>query len=281
MNQKKLWIVFISVIVVSFAVLGYFGHEIYRKAPPVPDKVVTTDGTVLFTGKDIKNGQNVWQSMGGQEMGTVWGHGAYVAPDWTADWLHREATYMLNHWAKKDYGMSYDSLNKENQAMLKTRLQEQLRKNNYDTENDQIVVSPLVAESFRAISKHYAGLFTDDPSLHDLREAYAIPANTLKDMTRVNELNTFFFWATWATSTDRPGSDITYTNNWPAEELIGNKPTSSLILWTGFSVIVLIAGIGLLAFYYASQKSEDVDPSQLPAKDPLLGKKPTPSMKAP
>ncbi|HYW97093.1 MAG TPA: nitric-oxide reductase large subunit [Bacteroidales bacterium] len=280
MNQKKLWIVFISVIVVSFGVLGYFGHEIYRKAPPIPDKVVTTDGTVLFTGQEIKNGQNVWQSMGGQEMGTVWGHGAYVAPDWTADWLHREAMFMLNHWARDEYGTGYDSVNNEQQAMLKSRLQERLRKNTYDAEIDQIVISPLEAESYHAISKHYAGLFTDDPSLDDLRDAYAIPANTLKDMTRVNELNAFFFWATWATSTDRPGSNITYTNNWPAEELIGNKPTSSLILWTGFSVIVLLAGIGLLAFYYASQKSEDVDPEQLPAKDPLMGKKPTPSMKA-
>ena len=91
-SYRKLWLSLAIVITLSFLVLGYYGTEIYRLAPPVPKRVVTTDGKVLFTGQDIKDGQNVWQSMGGEEVGTVWGHGAYVAPDWTADWLHREAT---------------------------------------------------------------------------------------------------------------------------------------------------------------------------------------------
>ena len=80
MEYRKLWIAFALVIVGSFAVLGYFGSEIYRDAPPVPERIVTTDGRVLWTGAEIKDGQNVWQSTGGQELGTVWGHGSYVAP---------------------------------------------------------------------------------------------------------------------------------------------------------------------------------------------------------
>ena len=72
MTIRKLWIGFIAVMVVSFSVLLYFGREIYRQAPPVPEKVITSDGTVLFTGQNIKDGQNVWQSLGGQEIGTVW-----------------------------------------------------------------------------------------------------------------------------------------------------------------------------------------------------------------
>ncbi|MET3115710.1 nitric oxide reductase large subunit [Pedobacter sp. CG_S7] len=89
-KEKKLWIAFILVTTISFAVLGYYGYEIYQKAPPLPGRVITTDGKVIFEGQDIKDGQNVWQSIGGQEVGSVWGHGAYLAPDWTADWLHRE-----------------------------------------------------------------------------------------------------------------------------------------------------------------------------------------------
>ncbi|MDO9040015.1 MAG: nitric-oxide reductase large subunit, partial [Bacteroidota bacterium] len=80
MDTKRLWIGFTVVMVVSFAVLGYFGREIYRKAPPIPDRVVTTSGKVLFTREDIQDGQNVWQSIGGQQLGTIWGHGAYQAP---------------------------------------------------------------------------------------------------------------------------------------------------------------------------------------------------------
>jgi len=78
MNTKKLWIGFTAVMVVSFAVLLFFGREIYRKAPPIPERVVTTSGKVLFTGQDIRDGQNVWQSIGGQELGTIWGHGAIL-----------------------------------------------------------------------------------------------------------------------------------------------------------------------------------------------------------
>ena len=49
MNTKRLWIGFIGVMLVSFAVLLFFGRQIYREKPPVPAEVATTDGTVLFT----------------------------------------------------------------------------------------------------------------------------------------------------------------------------------------------------------------------------------------
>ena len=94
MKNSRLWVIFTVLVVLSFAVLGFYGVEIFRKAPPIPDKVVTDTGELLFTGQDIRDGQNVWQSIGGQEVGTVWGHGAYLAPDWSADWLHKEAVYI-------------------------------------------------------------------------------------------------------------------------------------------------------------------------------------------
>jgi len=132
MRYKKLWIGFAAIIIVSFAVLAYYGGQIYRKKPPIPEKVVTEEGKVLFTGQEIKDGMNVWQSIGGQELGTVWGHGAYQAPDWTAQYLHKEAMYILNHWAEKEHGKKFKQLSKENKAELKARLQEQIRENNYD-----------------------------------------------------------------------------------------------------------------------------------------------------
>ena len=132
MDTRKLWLTFAAIIVGSFAVLGWFGREIYRQAPPVPARVVTTDGTVLFTGDDIRDGQNVWQSTGGQELGTVWGHGSYVAPDWSADWLHREAVHIRDAWSRRDYGVPFDRLDPERQAGLEVRLQDELRANTYD-----------------------------------------------------------------------------------------------------------------------------------------------------
>ncbi len=82
---KKLWILLAAVLFGTFTLLGFFGREVYRQAPPIPERVVTESGRVLFTKEDILQGQQVWQSMGGQQVGTIWGHGAYQAPDWSAD----------------------------------------------------------------------------------------------------------------------------------------------------------------------------------------------------
>lgn len=279
-SPKKLWITFSIVIAISFFVLGYFGYDLYHQAPPVPEQVVTTDGHPLFSGQDIKNGQNVWQSIGGQEVGTIWGHGSYVAPDWTADWLHRESGFMLDGFAKEQFGRRYADITPEQQAQLQKHLQLEIRKNTYDKSTGTITVSPARAEAIAATSRYYAGLFTNDPKLASLRNAYSIPENTIKDSGRMREMNAFFFWAAWACVTNRPGANVTYTNNWPPDETIGNKPTNDLILWTGFSVIVLLAGIGILVFYHATSKEEPIDTAHLPQRDPLLGIAATPSMKA-
>ncbi|MBE7172913.1 MAG: nitric-oxide reductase large subunit [Williamsia sp.] len=277
---KKLWILFAVVVLASFLVLGIYGFQIYYKAPPVPQSVVTAAGKTIFTETDIKDGQNVWQSIGGQEIGTVWGHGSYVAPDWTADWLHRESVYMVDEMARESFHSSYNKLPPEQQAMLTTRLQNEVRKNTFDKETGTITVSPLRAAAIKAVSKHYTGLFMNDPSLHSLRNAYSIPANTIKDPARMHLMNAFFFWASWACITERPGSKITYTNNWPPDKVLGNIPSSDLIWWTGFSVIILLLGIGLLVFYHASNKEEEIEEATLPKRDPLLGIAATPSMNA-
>ncbi len=264
---------------VSFAVLLYYGREIYRQAPPIPDKVVTSSGTVLFTGQDIKDGQNVWQSMGGQEMGTVWGHGAYQAPDWSADWLHREALYILERLALTNDGTSFGNLSEERQAALKVTLQKDLRRNTFDAASNTITVSELRAGAIAANSLYYGGLFTDDPARDAERDAYSIPENSLKDPERVRQLNAFFFWISWACVTERPGQDITYTNNWPAEDLVNNRPTGALLLWTGFSVIMLIAGIGLMSWFYAKRRDEEIHET-MPVSFPLKNEIQTPSQKA-
>ncbi len=278
MTTKKLWIAFIAVMVISFAVLGYFGREIYRKAPPIPAQVITTQGTVLFTGQDIKDGQNVWQSIGGQEVGTIWGHGSYVAPDWSADWLHREAVFILNAYARENDSMEYNDLPAEKQAMYRVRLQKEMRTNTFDEAKNVFVVSPLRAAAIAEVSRHYTSLFMNDTALIKLRGFYAIPPNSVKTPERMAEMNAFFFWTAWACVTNRPDSDISYTNNWPSEVLVDNKPTSSLILWTGFSVIMLLIGIGLLVWYYASSKNDE--PVEMLKRDPFFGLVMTPSMKA-
>ena len=267
-----------ATVAASFLVLIIFGVEIYRTAPPFPTKIVVSDGEVLYEGQDIKDGQNVWQSMGGQTVGSIWGHGAYIAPDWNADYLHRETEMLLDLFAQKD-GKTYKDLPEDEQAKYLVQLRKELRTNTYDAASGVITFSPERAQVARALADYYTKLFMDDPSMDHVRKSYAIPKSAIKDPARMAQMNAFFTWTTWVCSTNRPGSDVTYTNNWPYEPVIGNKPSTSLQMWSGFSVLMLLFGVGLLVYYHASNKEKEEN-DRLPASDPMRGLKPTPSMRA-
>jgi nitric oxide reductase subunit B len=275
-REKKLWIAFALVMTISFAVLGYYGYEIYQQAPPIPKQIVSDSGKLIFSEDEIKDGQNVWQSIGGQEVGSIWGHGAYVAPDWTADWLHREAMFILDKYSKEDFGKEFNDLDKEKQAALKIRLQKDLRTNRYDENSQTLTISENRVAAIHYLSEYYQGLFTNDPKFDKLRGDYAIPKNSIKDEVRMHKMNAFFFWATWATVTQRPDSDISYTHNWPSDELVGNNATKELLAWSGVSIILLIFSIGILVFYHAKSGKEEEFP--LPTKDPIINQGMTPSM---
>lgn len=267
-----------ATVAASFLVLIIFGVEIYRTAPPFPTKIVVSDGEVLYEGQDIKDGQNVWQSMGGQTVGSIWGHGAYIAPDWNADYLHRETEMLLDLLAQKD-GKTYKDLPEDEQAKYLVQLRKELRTNTYDAASGVITFSPERAQVARALADYYTKLFMDDPSMDHVRKSYAIPKGAIKDPARMAQMNAFFTWTTWVCSTNRPESDVTYTNNWPYEPVIGNKPSTSLQMWSGFSVLMLLFGVGLLVYYHASNKEKEEN-DRLPASDPMRGLKPTPSMRA-
>ena len=120
--MKRLWIGFAAVVLVSFSILGWIGGRIYQEMPPIPSRITDTNGQIVVADVGIARGQNVWQALGGMEVGSIWGHGSYVAPDWTADWLHREALFVLNEWARAEFRMRYENLAAEDQAKLRGRL---------------------------------------------------------------------------------------------------------------------------------------------------------------
>jgi nitric oxide reductase subunit B len=273
MSYKKLWIALILVVVISFAVLGGVGVKILNDAPPIPSAVVATDGRVLFDGSFIRDGQNAWQSIGGQEVGTVLGHGSYIAPDWTADWLHRESVFILDRWARDAGASQYSSLPVEQQAALQARLQQIMRRNTYDPVTRRITIDPLRADAFDALAGYYADVFANG------RNEYAIPRNALSDPAKLRQMSAFFWWTAWSASTDRPGANVSYTQNWPHEPLVGNQPTGGAIVWSVVSFILLLAGVGAMVWYFASQE-RSTSQELVPTQDPLLGFKPTPSQRA-
>jgi nitric oxide reductase subunit B len=251
---RRLWIILAASMVAMFGTLLYFGGEIYQAAPPIPGAVRSAGGVTLFTRADIERGQNVWQSIGGMQQGSIWGHGSYVAPDWSADWLHREAVALLELLARGDGAASYDALAGPEQARLRAILTRAMRTNTYDAAADVVTVGEDRARAIASVASHYSALFQGaSAEARALREQYAFPVDAVLSGEEAAALNAFFFWTSWAASTERPGDSITYTSNWPHEPLVGNTPTGAVFMWTFISILVLLAGIGALVWYYARE----------------------------
>jgi nitric oxide reductase subunit B len=295
-NTRKLWLALAVLLIVSFTVLLLAGGAIFRAAPPMPEKVVTTTGDVIYTRADIEKGRQVWQSIGGMELGSIWGHGAYVAPDWSADWLHREATQVLDTWSRTDKNAaSFAELSPEDQAALQGRLQLMMRANTFDPAQRTVTVTEDRGAAIAAVAAHYVSLFGNDPATAELREAYAMRNDTVDTLEHRHSLTAFFWWTAWAATTERPADTgdtlapekggvvpkkVTYTNNWPSEPLVGNTPPPALWVWSAFSILFLIAGIAILGWHHAVTHGRVEEEHTIPASDPFALLRITPSMRA-
>src|SRR4051812_44267653 len=179
-SNHTLWRWLGLIFVLSFGPLAYLGYQIYLTAPPIPKSVVTTEGQVLFTGEQVQHGQQVWLASGGQQQGSVWGHGAYVAPDWSADWLHREAT-ALQALRSKEIASDRSGLTTAQRGAVDAALKDEMRRNTYDAVTGKVTVSDLRGVAIGEVKDHYTTLFGDAPSLATLREQYAMREGTVPD----------------------------------------------------------------------------------------------------
>ncbi|MGN7099953.1 nitric-oxide reductase large subunit [Brevundimonas diminuta] len=237
-----------------FGTLLWFGREIYHAAPPIPERVQTTQGQTLYTLDDIQRGQNVWQAMGGMQQGSIWGHGGYLAPDWSADWLHREASALLDIRARAKGSSSFASLTPREQAADEAELRIDMRRNTYDPATGTVTVTPERAAAIAVVQNHFRDLYqARTPEAQKLRVDYAFPVHTRLSDADAHAVAAFYFWTSWAASTERPGKTITYTSNWPHEPLVGNQPTATILLWSLISILVLLGGIGALVWFYARE----------------------------
>ncbi len=277
-KERNIWLALLVICVISFGILGSLGSDIYQQAPPIPDKVIGESGKLLYTKHDIEQGQLVWRSMGGHQTGSIWGHGSYLAPDWNADWLHREGLALLDIFAMREYQRTYEQLSDPRKASVQVIMQKLIRKNTFELESRTIFLSKERETVLTELQQHYSRVFGDYPDYQPLREQYALKENAIPSAQNRHLLSGFLFWSTWATITERPGKSISYTSNWPYDPLVGNTPSGSLLGWSLLSIVLLIGGIGALVWYHATLKHESLP--KMSKSDPLAKLKLTPSQKA-
>ena len=127
------------VMALGFATLTVMTFLTYRNAPPIPAQVVTENGQVLFTGEDIQHGQEIFLKYGLMEHGTLWGHGAYLGPDYSATYLHREAEIARETLAQARFHQPAAGLKPEDLAVVEAGVKGILKQNRYDAATDKLI----------------------------------------------------------------------------------------------------------------------------------------------
>ncbi len=171
----------------------------------------------------------------------------HQAPDWTADWLHRELTAWLELGAQERHQQAYADLDVGEQAALRAELQAEYRHNRVD-DNDTLTVSERRAQAMAQTATSTSNCSRTSPHCAAAAELCHERKHPAQRGARADEQTKFFFWTAWATATERPNSTVTYTNNWPHEPLISNVPSSENVVWSIASVVILLAGVGFLVW---------------------------------
>jgi nitric oxide reductase subunit B len=218
----------ILVFLFGFFIMGILCYRSYTAGPPIPGSVVSPTGEMLFTGADIQEGQKIFLRNGLMEYGSIFGHGAYLGPDYTADYLRRSANIVEE---------SYRGLG---DSVAKSKTADDFKTNQFDPSRNELQLTAGQATAFHQLVSYYGNYFSSLTADKGLRPGAIV------DPTELKQLTAFFNWSAWVSSTKRPGQEYSYTNNWPPEPRVGNEPTGPMIVWSVLSLITLLGGIGLL-----------------------------------
>jgi nitric oxide reductase subunit B len=234
----------ILILAAGFTVLIWLAIRSYRDAPPIPDRVVSASGETLFAGQDISAGQQVFLKYGLMDNGTVWGHGAYLGPDYSAKYLHTLSADARNWIAQERFHREYESLASLERDEVDVETQRALKQNRYDSNSGVLTLIPAEMLSYRKQISEWADYFA-----HPTTSA-GLPAQYIRDPEELRQLTAFLAWTAWASVVNRPGQVHSYTNNFPYDPAVGNTPTSEAILWSALSLIALLAGTAAVLFVF-------------------------------
>ena len=226
---SRVWLQAVAVVVLfGFFVLGLLAYRTYSGEAPIPGRVFDLEGGSLFTREDIQGGQQVFLRNGLMEYGSIFGHGAYLGPDYTADYLRRSALMVLDAHG----GQQSSSAIELTVAEFKT--------NRYDPASDALTFTQAQSAAYRQLTEYYQAYFSEPSTRYGLRP------HAITERRETNQLTAFFAWSSWVASALRPGENYSYTNNWPPEPLVGNRVTANAVVWSVLSLIALLGGIGIL-----------------------------------
>ena len=216
------------VLIIGFFIMGILTYYTYNDEPPIPAVVKSASGSILFSSADVMAGQGIFLRNGLMEYGSIFGHGAYLGPDFTAEYLHRAALSNIDYYG----GSGSDT--------ARTKTIQDFKTNRYDKSTGILVYTDAQGKAFEECRLYYASFFGEPTT------KFGLKPNAIRDAEEIRKLTAFFSWSAWAASAARPGHSYSYTNNWPPEPLVDNHATADSIVWSMLSLAALLGGTGLL-----------------------------------
>ena len=235
--------VLISVLI-GLAILSWIAVRAYREAPPIPEQVVSAAGETIFTGADIRAGQQVFLRYGLMENGSIWGHGAYLGPDFSAAYLHTLALEASDLESRRLYGGAPAALTNLQRDAVRAAVPQLLQENRYDSQTGALGFTEAEIVSYRRQIGQWTEYFVHPEKNGGLKTSYIVDPQELRQLTA------FFAWTAWASAARRPGLSYSYTNNFPFDPLAGNTPPAAAYLWSALSLITLLAGTAAILFAF-------------------------------
>ena len=252
-------------LIIGFTVLIWIAFRAYEDAPPIPKKIIGPSRQLIVTGEDIIAGQQVFLRYGLMENGTIWGHGAYLGPDFSAQYLHTLGVDAIRKQAWDRYGRGPETLTEAERDSVGGDVIRSLKMNRYDPETMTLTFSEFEVSSFQNQVKMWTNYFSRP------EDNGGLSANYISDPEALRQLTAFFAWTAWASIADRPDKSYSYTNNFPYDPMVGNRPAAATFIWSALSLITLLVGIALVLFAFGrfnylgwKGRKEHIHPKMLP-----------------
>ncbi|MFN7933454.1 MAG: nitric-oxide reductase large subunit [Bryobacteraceae bacterium] len=232
----------------------------YKTRAPIPARVVSPQGAVLFTAEDIQLGQELFRKRDLMNYGSILGHGAYLGPDYTAEALH----WMTEAMQASRSEIPYKNLDAPARAAIDASIAQELHTNTYDSTTGVLRFTPGQVRGWNDIVRKYSEQFKSGEDARALPKGALLPpaeggTDSAKHVEATRQFAAFVTWTAWLSTARRPEANHSYTNNWPFDPAAGNGPTSGALVWSAVSVAGLIFFLALILYFHHRYRLEPVD----------------------
>ncbi len=252
LSRKGLYAAFWIIGIAMVTVLIVFTARLSKEVPPIPQTVKSVSGDTLYTYNDVVDGKVFFQQFDLTDYGTLLGMGAYLGPDFSAEFFHKRAEFLYEYYAKEIFQKSRKELNSMELAGIKERVKQDFRKETFLKENG-VLYSPGSALAYQENKKYLVNFLVNGDKSRAWRSGVIRKEEAEK-------ISAFVDWSQLVASSIRPGTNRTWSNNWPKEPLVDqdtNWNSHFYSLWEFLLLWPLSIAVVFIAYEYFFKTREE------------------------